>query len=467
MLRKNMRASVSFISILTALCFAGGVIYLSVSTTYDAVDSFDREVTNGWGSAKLGGRYSIVGRAADFNVNRSAGKIMMSASNMPDSAYLLGVSALNVDITFRVETDKLVAGSGQIAAFVARYVGNGSDYVGRLRLRPDGSVWLQAAQELGGQVALLGAERVVPDVTHIANRAIWVRGQVVGTNPTTIRLKAWADGQSEPANWLYSVTDIATGLQTAGAVGLRAYLSPNAINTLVEFSFDDFQVTSIDASDHDEVIDTFSRRVAEGWGGVGNGHSYTIAGSPANFAVDGSAGTIAVPVNVPQSAYLTNVSALNTNVTFQLRTDKLPVEGGQLAYFMVRQVSSGTAYLGRVRFTPTSSVWIQAVMELNGKTTLLGAERLAAGVSYSVNRYIWVRGQVVGTNPTTIRLKAWADGQAEPGGWQYSITDETPALQAAGTVGLRAYLSPAAINAPVRFTFDNFRVTNITTIAEP
>jgi hypothetical protein len=68
--------------------------------------------------------------------------------------------------------------------------------------------------------------------------------------------------------------------------------------------------------------------------------------------------------------------------------------------------------------------------------------------------------QVVGTNPTTIRLKAWADGQAEPSAWQYTTTDSDASLQVAGAVGLRTYIAGTSTNAPVLFTFDDVRVTS-------
>jgi hypothetical protein len=132
---------------------------------------------------------------------------------------------------------------------VARYLDNGSAYLGRLRLATDGSIRLQAVQEDGHTSHLLGAEREVPELTNNANRAIWVRGQVVGVNPTTIRLKAWADGQPEPFIWTYSVADASPSQQAAGAVGLRAYLSSTATNAPVRFSFDELRVTNVANAD--------------------------------------------------------------------------------------------------------------------------------------------------------------------------------------------------------------------------
>ena len=45
---------------------------------------------------------------------------------------------------------------------------------------------------------------------------------MTGTNPTTIRVKAWTG--SEPAGWDYTATD-STGPQLAGRAGLRTYAS--------------------------------------------------------------------------------------------------------------------------------------------------------------------------------------------------------------------------------------------------
>ena len=66
---------------------------------------------------------------------------------------------------------------------------------------------------------------------------------------------------------------------------------------------------------------------------------------------------------------------------------------------------------------------------------------------------------MLGTSPTTIRMRAWADGTAEPTTWQYTRTDSTASLQAAGSVGVRAYLAAGATNGPILVTFDDLRAT--------
>ena len=49
----------------------------------------------------------------------------------------------------------------------------------------------------------------------------------------------------------------------------------------------------------------------------------------------------------------------------------------------------------------------------------------------------WVGSpSIVGSDPTTIRARAWPIGQAEPAGWQVTVVDWSGALQGAGAVGL-------------------------------
>ena len=84
-----------------------------------------------------------------------------------------------------------------------------------------------------------------------------------------------------------------------------------------------------------------------------------------------------------------------------------------------------------------------------------------AGLTYTPGNSIWLRAQFSGSSPTTIRMRAWADGSAEPGTWQYTATNSAAALQSAGALGLRGYLAGATSNAPVILTFDDFRATSI------
>lgn len=210
------------------------------------------------------------------------------------------------------------------------------------------------------------------------------------------------------------------------------------------------------------AADTFSRDVADGWKSADVGGAYTLTGTAAGFDVTGSAGTILLPAKgTNRVAVLPSVSAQDVDLTFRVQTDKAATGSGFYAYGLARRVNTNTHYEGQVRFGPTGQIAVRTSRFVAGAATALGTEAVVPGVTHTPGSFVWVRMQVVGTNPTTIRVKAWADGQAEPVTWSVTRTDSTASLQAPGNVGLRAYMSSASTNAPVVFTFDDYRVTRV------
>ena len=87
-----------------------------------------------------------------------------------------------------------------------------------------------------------------------------------------------------------------------------------------------------------------------------------------------------------------------------------------------------------------------------------GPEVRVRGLRHAAGRFIRLRAQVEGASPTTIRIKAWAEGTPEPPDWQFVTTDGAEVLQAAGAVGVQAFLSFGGTNAPVTFSFDDLLV---------
>ena len=153
----------------------------------------------------------------------------------------------------------------------------------------------------------------------------------------------------------------------------------------------------------------------------------------------------------------------DAEMTFRVATSALGVAGDQFVYGLLRTAGAGAAeYRVKLRLPPDGSVHVQV------STTIAGVERpllspvVIAGLRHQPGEFIRVRAQVYGTSPTRIRMRAWAHGAAEPSGWQLTVTNSAPELQAPGGVGLRAYMSSGAAVAPVAFSFDDFSVTSIT-----
>jgi hypothetical protein len=71
---------------------------------------------------------------------------------------------------------------------------------------------------------------------------------------------------------------------------------------------------------------------------------------------------------------------------------------------------------------------------------------------------------VTGSNATTLRAKVWNSASAQPDNWLATGTDSSAALQAAGSIGLKPYLSGQATNAPVVVTYSGLRCYDATTL---
>lgn len=180
-----------------------------------ALDRFERSVTGGWGNAETGGAWSTSGGSSSFSVVGASGVI---SSNKFDTrgAMLNSVSALNVDVTAQFAVDR--TGSGYSWSLVGRKVG-ADNYSARVRFEAGDSMRLYL---LRGEIAI-GPSLVLPG-TYAAGEDLSVRLQVRGASPTTVQAKVWKSTDTEPATWQLSATDTTAAMQTAGSVGVSAYL---------------------------------------------------------------------------------------------------------------------------------------------------------------------------------------------------------------------------------------------------
>jgi PKD repeat protein len=201
-----------------------------------AADAFERTVTNGLGTADLGGAWTLSGSAANFSVAGGQGRLRMNTAASGVSSFLPGTST-DTEVRATVGADKVGTGGGIYSSVVARRVGS-ADYRGRVRFLADGGVQIFITRNQGGETNL--ANLVVPGLTIGANEMVNVRFQATGTNPTTLRIKVWKVGTTEPAGWQLTTTDSTAALQSGGGVGLVTYLSGSATNAPVQGLFDEF-----------------------------------------------------------------------------------------------------------------------------------------------------------------------------------------------------------------------------------
>jgi PKD repeat protein len=207
--------------------------------------------------------------------------------------------------------------------------------------------------------------------------------------------------------------------------------------------------------------DDFARTVTGGWGPADTGGAWTRSGAAADFEVRSNNGRMTTPAaGATRGAYLNAISRRDIDVTVRIATSKLAQGGHQFVFVVGRRVSSGLEYAAKLRFGVDGRVYLGVSRFDGGVETAVVTPSAVAGLTHAAGSFVWVRLRLDGANPTSVRAKAWANSGPEPAAWAIDTTDAYAALQAAGSVGLRAYLGSAATNAPVVFRFDEYQVTD-------
>ena len=179
-----------------------------------ASDTFNREVSPGLGDATSGGTYVTLGTGTVFV---TAGRATVSLDDQAAGAAVLsGTSTATVD---ELATVALMSGapSAQIGLVARALAGKDSYYAGTVGFSGGvvsaaidsvvNGVW----QTIAGPVPLDGVDPGQP---------IRLRMDSTGFDPTSVRLRAWNENQSEPGQWSVSVFGWVGVLQHPGSIGL-------------------------------------------------------------------------------------------------------------------------------------------------------------------------------------------------------------------------------------------------------
>lgn len=203
------------------------------------------------------------------------------------------------------------------------------------------------------------------------------------------------------------------------------------------------------------ATDNFGRNVSGGWGTADKGGAWAIPAGGGQFSVANGTGQIRLKAGDGFKATLGSVSSTSTDSTVRVSLDRAPNGDGQFVSLIGRDRGSSN-YEAKVRVTGTGQVTLWLVRAVNGSSSVI--EHTTAALTLSTGGTLALRLQVTGTSPTTVRAKVWKDGSTEPGGWTVSGSDNSSALQQAGSVGLWAYASSNMTNGPISVRFDQLNV---------
>jgi hypothetical protein len=431
--------------------------------TIVASDTFNRSVNGGWGSADIGGAWSVLDSPSSWTVSPGAGSVSVAA-NASDRAFLPGAVAQDVDVLAEIVLPRCVGSGANCDGYVTGRFTNGSTptyyRVGAVQGAGHSTVMLRAQRNDGSNLAsdlnsgIAAADGVV----------LWVRVEFQGIHPTTIRGRIWQAGTAEPASWLLNTTDSTSAEQVTGAVGVRVRNEDTA--ALHAFSYESFTATALSGSSSSSstspsatatsssstsapnttttttptvtgtaASDGFQRTLSTGWGSADTGGWWTVVGSPWAWSVASGAGRVVVAANAEERAYLSSFNVQDVDV---LQKVALPrCSSGNCDSYVIGRYSpayNATYYrVGVVQGAGRSDIYLRAQ---RSDGAAVGAD-VDTHLPAADGAAVWQRVEFVGTNPTTIRARAWLDGTAEPASWQLVQTDSNAAEQKPGMVGVR------------------------------
>jgi PKD repeat protein len=210
-----------------------------------------------------------------------------------------------------------------------------------------------------------------------------------------------------------------------------------------------------------EVVatDGFDRTVTGGLGTAEDGGAWTVSAGGARQSVSDGEATFALTKGTNTGSYLGGVSETSVDVQTAFSLSAVPTGGGAMVYVGARRVDTNLAYQGRVRLFADGTVAVALVKQVGtSDDVLIGKEVTLKGLVYTPGTVLNVRVIASGTDATQLSATVWAAGAQEPTTPTVTGTDTTAGLQAAGSVGLTAYLSGSA-TAPVDLRFSGITVT--------
>jgi len=320
----------------------------------------------------------------------------------------------------------------------------------RVFLDPEGAatgsttVQVQTVEDLANAEIAVDGPAVVSTFAAGQNRALTftaVAGQqlkvsVPSTSLGTLLTLTAPDG-TNVLNGVSISTDSFWVLAPVQAGTYQVFLNPSGAST----GSTSLQVQAVAEDPSIAVVvaaDTFTRTVASGLGTAETGGAWTLGGSvPSASVVDGS-GRLAPAAARTNTYKLDSAAAINTDLVHTIWLEQAPNGGGATLWTTVRSTATGDY---RVRLGINSAGTMKASLaKVVGTETALTTAVTVPGGSYSANQKLRIRIQAVGSAPTTLRVKIWPATGTEPVAWLASTTDNTPALQRPGSIGLASNL---------------------------
>ena len=200
--------------------------------------------------------------------------------------------------------------------------------------------------------------------------------------------------------------------------------------------------------------DAFDRTVPEGWGTPNEGMPWTTNDESDVSVADGS-GVMHV-VNSDGVGAVVVDAAPDVEMVGTVRWAIPPSFTQAMGGFLLR-ANFGVYVQANIVHAQTQTPTLVLAYNTASDSTLLDEVALPTG-AWSAQGY-YMRAQVFGDKPSTVRMRVWPRGEAEPGEWHLEVMNSDVDLPASGGYGAQAYTE--ANTAGLTVFFDDLTVCSM------
>lgn len=196
-------------------------------------DTFERTVSNGWGTADTGQAWTTGGGvASNFSVGSGLGQQLQSTVSSTRIATVPGTLA-DLDVLVDVGTSQTALTSALLGGPILRTPANTDMYGVMVEFNTSGTVSLSVRKRVAGVETVLSTAS--SGLLYTPGQMFRVRFRAQGS---VLRARVWPAGTAEPEAWLLNVSDATF---SAGArVGVRSFTAPGNTNVSPVLLFDNF-----------------------------------------------------------------------------------------------------------------------------------------------------------------------------------------------------------------------------------
>lgn len=281
----------------------------------------------------------------------------------------------------------------------------------------------------------------------------------VSGRQVSVNASASDDPDGSIASYQWNFGDGATG---TGATTQHSYTSDGSYTITLTVTDNDggtdtatrnITVNSVLAQDN-------FQRTASNWGSAQVGGAWTYTTGAANFSTDGTRGVIRLATaGARGTASLAGVSARDVELTASVSPGTDTTGSGVQSTFFLRQ-NGNNDYRVTVQLHGDKSVRLNWTRVVGGTATSFGDVKIS-GLTYATGDVLLVKASAVGNGTTTLAVKVWKQGTAEPANSQFTRTDTTAALQSAGAFSISGYLTGSATTVPFLLRVDDLAIRAI------